>query len=88
MYFFWMLVVGLVVGALATWLEAGRGRAGLHATMLAAIAGSVVAGFLDRVYGSHRPASEASGVLVSAFGAVLALLVLRFARHWRARGAG
>jgi len=88
MYVFWMLVTGLVVGAVAVWLEPGRGRSGLHSTMFVAIAGSFVAGFLDRVYGSQQPLSEGSGVLVSAFGAVLALFVFRFARRWRARSAG
>ncbi|MBN1608575.1 MAG: hypothetical protein JW940_18240 [Polyangiaceae bacterium] len=88
MYVFWMLVVGLVVGAVAVWLESGRGRSGLHTTMFVAIAGSCVAGFLDRIYGSSQPPSEGSGVMVSAFGAVLALLVLRFAQRWRARSAG
>jgi uncharacterized membrane protein YeaQ/YmgE (transglycosylase-associated protein family) len=85
MYVFWMLVTGLVVGAAATWLELGRGRAGLHATMLVAIVGSVLAGFVDRIVGWHRLSSEGSGIVASAFGAMLALLILRFASRWRAR---
>jgi uncharacterized membrane protein YeaQ/YmgE (transglycosylase-associated protein family) len=83
-----MLVTGLVVGAIATWLEPGRDRTGLHATMSVAIAGSVVAGFLDRIAGWRQLPSEGSGVVASAFGAILALFILRFASRWRARNAG
>ncbi|MBN1343955.1 MAG: GlsB/YeaQ/YmgE family stress response membrane protein [Phycisphaerae bacterium] len=88
MYVFWMLVTGLVVGAVATWLEPGRGRTGLHTTMFVAIGGSVLAGFLDRIIGWHRLPSEGSGIVASAFGAILALFILRFASRRRARSAG
>jgi uncharacterized membrane protein YeaQ/YmgE (transglycosylase-associated protein family) len=88
MYVFWMLVTGLVVGAVAVWLKPGRGRTGLHTTMFVAIAGSVLAGFLDRVVGWRQLPYEGSGILVSAFGAIFALFIVRFASRRRARSAG
>jgi len=88
MYVFWMLVTGLVVGAIATWLEPSRGRTGLHSTMFVAIAGSVFAGFLDRIAGWRQLPYEGSGIVVSGVGAILALFIFRFASRWRTRNAG
>ena len=47
----WMIVVGLVVGALAKLLMPGRDPGGVVITILIGIAGSVIAGFLGRAIG-------------------------------------
>ena len=76
MSFLWMLVVGLVVGALAKLFMPGRDPGGIIVTMLIGIAGASVAGFLGRAAGWYTP-QEPAGFIASIFGAVLLLIVYR-----------
>ncbi|PYS28915.1 MAG: GlsB/YeaQ/YmgE family stress response membrane protein, partial [Acidobacteria bacterium] len=54
MHLLWMIVVGLIVGAIAKLLMPGRDPGGIIVTMLLGIAGSVVAGFLGRAIGLYQ----------------------------------
>src|SRR5690242_2223799 len=51
MHVFWMIIVGLIVGAIAKLLMPGHDPGGIIVTMLLGIAGSLVAGFLGRAIG-------------------------------------
>jgi uncharacterized membrane protein YeaQ/YmgE (transglycosylase-associated protein family) len=44
----WMLVVGLIVGAIAKLVIPGKDPGGILVTMLLGVAGALVAGFLGR----------------------------------------
>ena len=76
MSFLWMLVVGLLVGAIAKLFMPGRDPGGVIVTMLIGIAGASVAGFLGRAAGWYTP-EEPAGFIASIFGAILLLIVYR-----------
>jgi uncharacterized membrane protein YeaQ/YmgE (transglycosylase-associated protein family) len=76
----WMLLIGLIVGALAKLIMPGRDPGGIFVTMLLGIAGAVVAGFLGRVIGLYRPGQRA-GFIMSTLGAILLLAFYRLVTH-------
>ena len=76
MSFLWMLLVGLVVGALAKLLMPGRDPGGIIVTMLLGVAGALVAGFLGRSVGWYGE-GEAAGFFAAFLGAVILLAIYR-----------
>ena len=54
----WMLVVGLVVGAIAKLMMPGKDPGGIFVTMLLGVAGALVAGFLGRTWGGIEKGSR------------------------------
>ena len=76
MSFLWMLLVGLIVGALAKLFMPGNDPGGVVVTMLIGIAGSVVAGFIGRAVGWYG-AGEPAGFIASILGSILLLIVYR-----------
>jgi len=77
MHFLWMIIVGLIVGALAKLVMPGRDPGGIIVTMLLGIGGSLVAGFLGRAVGWYQPGAPA-GFIASIIGAVILLAIYRF----------
>jgi uncharacterized membrane protein YeaQ/YmgE (transglycosylase-associated protein family) len=75
----WMLIVGLVVGAIARWFMPGVENMGWLMTALLGIAGSFVGGFIARLF--SRPADGAivhpAGLILSVIGAMILLFVAR-----------
>jgi uncharacterized membrane protein YeaQ/YmgE (transglycosylase-associated protein family) len=73
----WMLIVGLVVGAIARWLMPGVENMGWLVTALLGIAGSFVGGFIARLF--SKPADGAivhpAGIILSVIGAMILLFV-------------
>ena len=76
MSFLWMLIIGLVVGAVAKLLTPGKDPRGCLVTSLLGIAGALVAGYLGRGLGWYQE-GQPVGFLASVLGAVLILLVFR-----------
>lgn len=76
MYILWMLIVGLVVGALAKLLMPGRDPGGIFITMLLGVAGALLAGFLGRSLGWYGE-NESAGLIASVLGAVILLGIYR-----------
>ena len=72
----WMIVIGLLVGAMAKLLMPGHDPGGSVITMLLGIAGSVVAGFIGRSLGWYAP-GEPAGFVASVLGAILLLALYR-----------
>ena len=72
----WMIVVGLVVGALAKLVMPGPDPGGVVITILIGIAGSVIAGFLGRSIGWYG-AGEPAGIFASIVGAIILLFAYR-----------
>jgi uncharacterized membrane protein YeaQ/YmgE (transglycosylase-associated protein family) len=72
----WMIVVGLVVGAIAKLLMPGRDPGGAVITMLLGIVGSIVGAFIGRVLGLYAP-GEPAGIIMSVIGAVILLALYR-----------
>ena len=85
-----LIIVGLIAGALARLLVPGRDAIGIPGTILLGVVGSFVGGFLGYVL-FHKDGDDgffqASGVIGSVIGAVIALLVYRrFSGTDRGRG--
>jgi uncharacterized membrane protein YeaQ/YmgE (transglycosylase-associated protein family) len=72
----WILLIGLVIGAVAKLLTPGRDPGGCIITMLIGIAGSFVASFLGPKLGWYEPGQPA-GFIASVVGAMLLLLLYR-----------
>lgn len=84
MYIFWILFVGLIVGAIARLVTPGRGPGGLLVTSLLGVLGSAVAHVIG-VAGGWYTQNEHAGLLASVLGAVLVLWVWRRWTRSRAR---
>ena len=74
--FLWMLIVGVIVGALAKLVMPGRDGGGIFITMLLGIAGALVAGLIGRLLGLYGP-GQGAGFLMSILGAILLLAIYR-----------
>ncbi len=72
----YMLVIGLVVGALAKLVMPGRDPGGIIITIVLGIAGSLLAGFIGRGMHWYEP-TQAAGFVASIGGAMLLLLLYR-----------
>lgn len=84
MHLLWMIVVGLIVGAIAKLVMPGRDPGGIIVTMLLGIGGSILAGFLGRALGWYQQ-GEPVGFIASVVGAIIILAIYRMIVG---RGAG
>ncbi|HKE21161.1 MAG TPA: GlsB/YeaQ/YmgE family stress response membrane protein [Bryobacteraceae bacterium] len=80
LHLIWMLIVGLVVGALAKLVMPGRDPGGIFVTMMLGVAGALVAGFIGRLLGLYAPGQRA-GFFMSILGAIVLLAIYRFFKH-------
>ncbi len=84
MHFLWMLIIGLIVGALAKLIMPGKDPGGIIITMLIGVAGAFAAGLIGRSLGWYNH-GEGAGFLASVLGAVLLLAGYRMIVGRRAR---
>jgi uncharacterized membrane protein YeaQ/YmgE (transglycosylase-associated protein family) len=76
MSFIWMLIIGLIVGAVAKLLMPGKDPGGLFVTMVIGVVGALVAGFLGRTLGWYGE-GEPVGFIASVVGSILLLIIYR-----------
>jgi uncharacterized membrane protein YeaQ/YmgE (transglycosylase-associated protein family) len=76
MHLLWMIVIGLIVGALAKLIMPGRDPGGIIVTILLGIAGSVLAGLIGRAVGWYRE-GDPVGFIASVIGAIIILAIYR-----------
>jgi len=79
LHILWMLVIGLIAGALAKLIMPGRDPGGILVTLLLGLAGSFIAGFLGRAVGWYREPGSGPGLLASILGALILLGIYRIA---------
>jgi uncharacterized membrane protein YeaQ/YmgE (transglycosylase-associated protein family) len=76
MHILWMLIIGLVVGALAKLAMPGKDPGGIIVTMLLGVAGSLLAGFVGHAAGWYKP-GQSAGFIASFIGAFVLLALYR-----------
>ena len=78
LHIIWSIIVGFIVGLIATFFVPGAGHMGFWMTSFVGIGGSVVGGLIARLF--SKPADGAffhpAGFVLSIIGAVILLLVL------------
>ncbi len=72
----WMLLVGLVVGAVAKFIMPGKDPGGIIVTMIIGVLGAVIAGWLGLRAGWYAE-GEPTGFIASVFGAIILLFIYR-----------
>jgi uncharacterized membrane protein YeaQ/YmgE (transglycosylase-associated protein family) len=85
MHILYMVVIGLIVGALAKLFMPGRDPGGIIVTILIGIAGSVVAGWIGHALGWYRRSDQGPGIIASILGAMLLLFIYRMVIGRRTR---
>ena len=79
-FILYLLVIGLIAGFIARAIVPGKDSMSIGATIVLGIVGSFIGGFIGYVL-THHDASDgafqASGIIGSIVGAVIALLVYR-----------
>ena len=86
----WMIIIGLVVGALAKLLMPGRDPGGVLMTIVVGICGAILAGLMGRAIGWYGQ-GQSAGFIASVLGAILLLALYRMMkpqRHARKDGVG
>ena len=78
----WMLIIGLIVGALAKLVMPGKDPGGILITMLLGVAGALLAGFLGRALGWYHE-GQSAGFIASIIGALILLGIYRLATRRR-----
>ena len=77
----WMVIVGLIVGALARFFYPGAVAMGWLGTILLGIVGSLVGGFIGSMFSRGKTGFQPAGIILSVIGAILVLwLYLNFMR--------
>jgi len=87
-FILYLLVVGLIAGLVARLLVPGKDTLGVRGTLVLGIVGSFVGGFVGYVlFGVDfdEGALQASGIIGSIVGAVIALLIYRRMNRTSAR---
>ena len=80
MHYIWMLIIGLIAGALAKLIMPGRQGGGIIVTMLLGVAGALVVGVVGHALGWYSSASgDGPGLIASTIGAIAVLAVYGFA---------
>jgi uncharacterized membrane protein YeaQ/YmgE (transglycosylase-associated protein family) len=75
LHLLWMFIIGIIVGAIARFIMPGAENMGILMTGVLGIAGSIVGGFIARIF-SRPPEGtpfHPAGILLSIVGAILLL---------------
>jgi uncharacterized membrane protein YeaQ/YmgE (transglycosylase-associated protein family) len=78
----WMLVVGLIVGAIARFLMPGAEHMGWPMTAIVGVAGSFIGGFISSLIWKPiwQRALHPAGFVMSVVGALILLFIMRHVR--------
>jgi len=73
----WMIILGLIAGAIAKLIMPGKDPGGIIVTILLGIAGSVVGGFLWNTLFGSGDGDNMAGLIGSIIGALILLAIYR-----------
>jgi uncharacterized membrane protein YeaQ/YmgE (transglycosylase-associated protein family) len=80
MHWLWVILIGLVVGALAKLIMPGKDPGGIIITILIGIAGSLVGTWVGRAVGLYQE-GQSAGFIVSLIGAIILLGIYHLIRR-------
>ena len=77
LHIIWYIIVGFIVGLIARSIMPGAQHLGFIMTTLLGIAGSVVGGFIARLFSKPEPGStfHPAGFIMSIIGAIILLFI-------------
>ncbi|MDH5287705.1 MAG: GlsB/YeaQ/YmgE family stress response membrane protein [Betaproteobacteria bacterium] len=75
MNFVWMVIVGLIVGALARFFYPGAVPMGWIGTAVLGVVGSLVGGFIGSLFSRGKAGIQPAGIALSVIGAIVTLFV-------------
>ena len=78
MGFIWMLIIGLIAGALARLIMPGRDPMGIVMTIILGIVGSILGGLVSwAIWGTETGRIQPAGLVLSVIGAIIVLWIYR-----------
>ena len=78
MGFIWMIIIGLIAGALARLIMPGRDPMGIVMTIILGIVGSILGGLVSwAIWGTETGRIQPAGLLLSILGAIIVLWIYR-----------
>ena len=80
LHWLWVVLIGLVIGALAKLIMPGKDPGGFIVTALLGIAGSLVATWLGRAAGLYQE-GQSAGFIMSVIGAIVLLAIYHMVRR-------
>ena len=80
MHWLWVILIGLVVGALAKLIMPGKDPGGIVITILIGIAGSLVGTWVGRAVGLYQE-GQSAGFIMSLIGAIILLGIYHLIRR-------
>jgi len=80
MHWLWVILIGLIVGALAKLIMPGKDPGGFIVTILIGIGGSLVGTFLGRAVGWYQE-GQSAGFIMSLIGAIVLLGIYHLIRR-------
>ncbi len=80
LHWLWVVLIGLVIGAVAKLIMPGKDPGGLIVTALLGIVGSVVATALGRAVGWYSE-GQSAGFIMSVIGAIVLLAIYRILKR-------
>ncbi|MGH3797167.1 MAG: GlsB/YeaQ/YmgE family stress response membrane protein [Pseudonocardiaceae bacterium] len=84
MWIIWMILTGLVVGAIAKVIMPGKDPGGIIITILLGIAGAILGSWLGRLLGFNPNTGLLASLIWSVIGAVIILGIYRLVAGRRA----
>ena len=83
MGFIWMIIIGLIAGALARLIMPGRDPMGIVMTIILGIVGSILGGLVSwAIWGTDTPDGgfRPAGLVLSIIGAIIVLWIYRMVK--------
>ena len=80
MHWLWVILIGLIVGAIAKLIMPGKDPRGFIITILLGIAGSLVGTWIGRAVGWYRE-GQSAGFIMSVIGALILLAIYHALRR-------
>jgi uncharacterized membrane protein YeaQ/YmgE (transglycosylase-associated protein family) len=79
LHLIWIIIIGLVAGALAKLIMPGKDPGGFIITIILGVAGALLATFLGKLIGWYEP-GQSAGFIGAVIGAVILLIIYRLIR--------